>query len=589
MTNTSLFSSWLRSTLCAKDCLLLSAFFLLSLFFVTIGNVAHAQTAEKPAQATNYKLTESIGLLGTKDKGSFGNGMYRGTKRSELTTLLKLIEQSQWVSMRPLVKNFLLTEADSAALTQDIPITMGEDLLTLRLNALLRMGYNREAFELYRKASDNKLDEPTIRAGVYAMLLNRQKGLACLEVKTVAPQYNDISVWAALNTYCESSISNEDAPKQRDKNAFSKYPVLRSLISPNDFGYIYKPKSFAALSMLERAALSAEGIMATNYISPKTMSKIPPDHIAILLTQPGINGLQKALLLGGAIDYAIEQPKALNAYYEEILKRHDEAAKKKEESESSPPNIASSPATEDLLTLARLYDETKGSWQGKERTEKISQARALASNYSDKLLIPFLPIIGKLNIDKELSLKDALSIAHLYLYTPDAISKSWIKYLLKADFSDKTQKTLTQEKLLISLFLLYKNSNDALSNKVYKHISTASLHSSLTKDIKNIIENIDSPPTNDDKVRIKDTNGFDLTIDKGYTMPPYRVLNTLKQASDDQDISVSLLLSACILSKIDRQSTYIGTLGDIALALNKIGIKTAPRRIIAQALMQAGN
>ena len=525
-----------------------------ALCILTIGSSAHAQ---EEAQATNYGLTESIGLLGTKDKGSFGSGVYRGTKRSELTALLKLIEQSQWVSMRPLVKDYLLTEADSSALTQDVPINLGEDLLTLRLNALLRLGYNREAFELYRKAADNKLDEPTIRTGVYSMLFNRQKGLACLEVKTAFPKYKDISIWKKLNSYCEASLKNQQ------KEIFE-----------------YTPESFSALPMLKRAILSAEGNISTDYITEKTITTIPPQHIAIFLNQP-LNDLQRALLLGAAIDYAIEPPKTLSTFYNELFNQHDQ----ERDINGDIPVIQSSAATDDLLTLAQLYKETKNST---DRAEKISQAIELANKYSDKLLIPFLPAISKLDIDKEISLEDGLTIAPLYLYTADTISKSWIKYLIKADFSDENQKRVTQEKLLISLFLLYKNSDDALSNKVYKHLSSTPLRSSLTKDIKNIIENIDSPPTNSDKVRTKDINGFDLDIYKGYTMPPYRVLITLKQASDDQDISVSLLLSSCILSKVDRQSTYIGMLGDIASALTKVGIKTAPRRIIAQALMQAG-
>jgi hypothetical protein len=558
------------------------------MILLMIVSAAQAQTEPVLTQTTNYALTESIGLLGTTDKDSFGNGVYLGTKRSELTALLKLIEQSQWVAMRPLVKNFLLTEAESSALTQDIPVTLGEDLLTLRINALLRIGYNREAFELYRKASSNKLDEPTTRAGVYTMLLNRQKGLACLEVKTVAPQYKNIPLWNVLNTYCEISLPNETAPKQYNEEIFSQYPVLRSLTTLANFSYTYDPTNFSALSMLERAAISSEGIMTTSYVSADTISEIPPNHIAILLAQPNINDLQKALLLGAAIDYAIEQPKALSAYYEELLILHSNGEKKKEESEPPTNKLATSPATEDLLALASLYNETKGSWLGNERAEKISQAIALSRKYSDKLLIPFLPVISKLDLVKELSLEDALSIAPLYLYTHKDISNEWIKDLLKADFIDNNQKTMTRENLLISLFLLYENSNDALRDKAYEYMSSAASHTNLKKDIKNIIENIDSAPTNDDKVPIKDVNGFDLDIDKGYTMPPYRVLNTLKQASDDQDISVSFLLSACILSKIDRQSAYIGTLGDIASALKKVGIKNAPRHIIAQAFMQAG-
>jgi len=576
MTNTYIFSS--------RSHILLSVLNILLFVILTTGHTVSAQATEQPTpeQAVNYEVTESLGLLGAKNKNSFGNGVYRGTKRSELTALLKTTEQSNWVSMRPLVKSFLLTEADASALTQDIPIAAGEDLLTLRLNALLRMGYNREAFELYRKASDNKLDEPTIRAGIYAMLLNGQKGLACLDVKTVAPRFKDIHFWKTLSTYCESSLPGETASKQNKD--IVQYPVLSALLKSPDYPYKYDPKSFTTLSMPERAALVAHNSITTSYISPQTISKIPPEHIAALLTQTHINDIQKALLLGAAIDYAIEPPEALTSFYKDLLIHHDKNNEDKGKN-SNTNSLSSSQATDDLLVLARLYDEASGNWLPTGRVDKISQAIALARKYSDKLLIPFLPIISKLDINKDISIDDALAIAPLYLYTPDNISKKWVKDLLKVKLPDTLQEKITREKLIISLFLLYENTNDAFSDKVYKHISTNPLHTSIAKDIKNIIENIDSPPINSGKVRIEDVNGFDLVADKRYTMPPYRVSNALKKANDDQDISVSLLLSACILSKINRQDTYIGTLGDIASSLNNVGIKTAPRRIIAQALM----
>ncbi len=560
----------------------------LFLLLIVIGGKSHAQAQQDQAeeelpQTTNYALTESLGLLDIKDKGSFGSGVYRGTKRSELTSLLKLVEQSQWQALRPLVRDFILTGADATALDQDIAITPGEDLLTLRLNALLRLGYNREAFELYRKASEHPLDEPTSRTGIFAMLFNQQKGLACLDVKTLAQHHKGIPSWEALIIYCENLLPDSAAPTEEQEKLLSKYPELLALLKSPDYMFEYSPESFAKLDMLERAVLSAQGKISSKYITPQTAPEIPPQDISILLAQPYINDIQKALLLGLAIDYAIMPPQSLSEFYEELLNQHDENKNSKTDAS---PAISSSEFTNDLLALASIYKETIDSLPDKDRAEKISQAMMIAHKHSDNLLIPLLPIIGELKINTDISIEDAFLLAPLYLYTPDEVSKTWINDLLNINFPDDMKKETTREKLLISLFLLLENIDEAPGDKVYEYIFSASLQTSLLKDIKNIIENIDSTPTNSDKVRTKDTNGFDLIADKGYTMPPNRALSALKSASNDQDISVSLLLSSYILSNIDREKINTEILADIASALNNLGIKTAPRRILAQALMQ---
>ncbi|MCK5385274.1 MAG: hypothetical protein KAJ29_06820, partial [Alphaproteobacteria bacterium] len=429
-------------------------------------------------------------------------------------------------------------------------------------------------------------DEPTVRTGVYAMLLNRQKGLACLEIKTLSGQFKDIPLWTILNFYCEASLPGENSSRKDKKDDFSQYSILDAILESPDYVYEYDPKDFAALSMIERAALCAQGSISTKYITPQTIAKIPPEHISILLAQPSLSDLQKALLLGAAIDHAIEPPEAMTAFYKELLEKQKQ--EKKIEGQTTAPGPSTPTATDELLIIAQLYEETTENWLGTARAEKISRAIALAHKHSDKLMIPFLPVISKLDIEKDISLEDALDIVHLYLYTPQKISKTWINDLLKIDYSDQPQQEIAREKLLISLFLLYENDKSALKNKMYNNISTKPLRSGLIKDVRNIIENIDITPINSDKVRMKDINGFDLGKDKRYTMPPYHVLSTLKQASENQDISVSLLLSACILSKIDKQDMYIGTLGNIASALSNVGIKIAPRHIVAEALMQAG-
>ena len=532
----------------------------------------------------DYTTTESLGLLDMQDEESYGSGVYHHTNRSQLTPLLKGLKQSNWIVMRPAIKNFLLTQTDISALIQDTPIIPGEDLLTLRLNALLDLGYIQESFELYQKASDNILDEPTIRAGVYAMLLNRQKGLACLEVKTVIPRFKNIPFWTQLDAYCEASLPHtNDGVKTAAIKDIDGLPIIKSLLESPDYSFQYEPESFTALSTIERAILTAEGRLTLGYITAETIITIPPQHIAPLLTQPTehLSLMQKALLLGAATNYDIKQPEAMTGFYKKLLAQQKEAKDQDQQQQFSK-------ETHDLYILANLYDETSGKWSGTGRTEKISQAIVLAHKYSDKLLIPFLTAISKMTIGEDISLETALSLAPLYLYIPEHISKTWIKDLLKMHTPKTLRKYEMREKLIISLFLLSKNSKRSIQDKIYTYIYSASLHSPLAKDIINIIENSSNTVNDGDKVHINGVNGFDLATNKRYTMPPYYVSNALKQASENQNISVSLLLSAHILSEIDKKDVYIGTIADIASALSNVSIRTLPDHIIAQTVMETG-
>ncbi|MFP4097757.1 MAG: hypothetical protein ACLFU1_03100 [Alphaproteobacteria bacterium] len=534
---------------------------------------------QQTSNSVNYAITESLGLLTAKDKGSYGKGLYQNTKRSDLVFLLKDLKQSNWISMRPALRDFLLTQADATALQNDVPITPGEDILTLRLKALTQLGYHKEAFSLYRKAAENSLVEQTVRAGIYAMLYNKQKGLACLEVKTVKQRFKSTPFWKEINTYCEHTLANKTQQNKTAPDNDITHPIVRTVLTSPDYTFAYTPENFTALSQVERAILTAEERISPEYITPETITKIPPDHISLLLTQESkeLSFLQEALLLGAAIDYAIKPPQAMAKFYEKILTKYEN----QEQSDLSQ-------ATKDLLELAQLHQETTQSWLVTGRKEKIARALELAIPYTDKLLISFLPVIDKMEIDQEISLTIIENLAALFFHAPENIPEEWIEDLMKI-FSTKNIATRkTAEKLAISLYLMRKDNKKALKNKIRTHLSTQYLNSNLAKSTKNIIENIDRDPNDGDKVSPNSVIGFDLANNKRYTMPPYYVSSALKQASQNQDISVSLLLSAHLLGKISKKETYIGVIDEIASALSNLGIKTTPRHLIAQAVLVNG-
>tara|TARA_R110001592_G_scaffold16881_16_gene71769 strand:+ start:12053 stop:13717 length:1665 start_codon:yes stop_codon:yes gene_type:complete len=526
---------------------------------------AHAQDV----QAMDYTALESTGLLGDEDANSLGTGIYRHANRADLVSLLKNINHTPWVALQSTIKNLLLTSADSKAINNDIPITKGQDLLTLRITALLRMGYNRAAFELYNKASDSTLDEPLIRAGIFSMLLNKQKALACLEVKTSFKKYSDLTFWKEMNAFCTLSLSKEKQQSHSDIIDQSDHKILKTILDDETFRFEYNPQTFQALSFLERAALTAEDRIILPASDEGLYKSIPPQHLAALLVQSNMSEQTKAILTTAAVENGIEAPKALSALYEGILEHY----------KNNPPK------NNDWYTLAFLFDETKAGWLPKKRKDKVAEAFNIAKNYGDAALIPFLPALEHMHIGDDLSLEDAYRAARLFLYSDMSPPNDWIDDLLGLHYDDVTMEN-TRLKLLTALSVMTKADDGDQRAKVKETLNKFLFSDQKKYAFKNIIENIDISENNSDKVRYIDANGFDLVWNNRYTMPPYVVLRALKQSSRNQDTSVSLLLSAYMLGKISTKDIYVGTLDDIVIALNDSGLTQLSHRMVAQAVLQ---
>ncbi len=544
----------------------------LSIFTFLALMVLSLPTHAQDTTDIDYTKLESIGLLHNEDSNSLGAGLYSQSNRSETVFLLKNINRTSWISLQNTVKNLLITSADSAAINNDIDINEGHDLLTLRMTALLRMGYNKEAFELYTKTSDLSLDEPLIRAGIFSMLLNKQKALACLEIKTSLNKYQNIDFWKELNAYCTLSLSKDAHPEYQTIIDQSKNKILKSILENKDFRFEYDTKSFAALSFLERAILTAEDRIILPRSSNVSFQHIHPQHTAALLQQTHISEDTKALLSLNAVENGVQSIDFLSAMYESILDKY----------KNNPPK------NNDWYQLAALYDETKAGWIPKKRKDKIAEAFTIADKYSDITLLPFLPAIQGMDIGEDLSLSHAARATKIFLYSDDSPPEDWLEQLTDAKYENQNEEKMRLQ-LITALSLMVKTKDTELQEKARKSLKTYLISDQKTAALKNIIENIDSTQNNGDKVRYIDTNGFDLVWNNRYTMPPYVILKALDQSSKNQDISVSLLLSAYTLSKMGNEDVYAGILGDIVAALDGLGFKQLSHRIIAQAILKIEN
>ena len=542
---------------------------LLSLFVLFI----HAGAANAAdTQPFDYDTLESIGLLQSDDPNSLGAGVYHNANRSELTYLLKNTNRGEWRHIQKTIKNLLLTAADNKVINNDIPIELGQDLLTLRLTALLRMGYNLEAFQLYNDASAYPLQEPMIRAGIFSMLLNKEKARACLEVKTSFAQNKDNTFWKEANAYCTLSLSNDPIPEYHEVIKASKNNILKTVLSDRNYTFEYDTQAFKALSFFERAILIAEDSVTLPANKMDLIKYIPPQHIAPLLTQSKIGDEAKAQLTVQAVKHGILPVKALTGLYESIIEGNKNA----------------SSVGNDWHALAVLFNETKVGWLPKDRHNEIEKAFSIAEKYDDAALMPFLPAIGKMNIGDGLSLSNAERALTLYTYSDAPAPEDWLEDLVGLSTENEEENT-QRLKLLTALSLMTNTKSKSLSAKVNEDVSKYLLSHEKTAGLKNIIENIDTSQNNGDKVRYIETNGFDLDWNNSYTMPPYVVLKALDQSSKNQDMSASLLLSGFILAKQNDKDIYVGTIDYIVNALNALGLKQQSDHLLAQAVMMMEN
>ncbi len=540
-------------------------------FLVTMALLAspakaqHAHDHNDPPQDI-----ESVGTYAPGHPKSLGPGIYHNASRSGLSNALKHIGLGRRISLERKINDFLLTSADASALNNDIEKQDTNNLFTLRLNALLKRGLNNEAFALYTQISDIEDHEKLVRLGVYSMLFNQEKALACLEVKARFTDFENIALWQELNGYCSHTLSMKD---ETSENIQISSNIVKSIIASPDYTFEYTPQTFASLKFLEKAILTAEDrITISTATSDMTF---PPRDIQPLLQQTRINIRNKTLLSLHAAKGAITPPDDITEKYEALHTHY-------KDKNAAPKNT--------LAKLSLLQAHADATWSDKKRKQTLEKAFTLSPQYGAASLIPFVPTFEKANVGEEISITNMHEALNTFLYAGKPVPKKWIKELQKLSEKEDNQKT--KEDLQKFLFLAILLSDTPIEKDFsFKDYDLSAYFSSgsYTADLKNIIENIDSQQNNGDKLRYVYNSGFDLLNNNGYKMPSFVLINALEQSSRNQDIRATLLLSSLILSNIAPNELYSGTLSDVIVAMNKIGFKDVSYRILAQAVLERDN
>jgi len=172
--------------------------------------------------------------------------------------------------------------------------------------------------------------------------------------------------------------------------------------------------------------------------------------------------------------------------------------------------------------------------------------------------------------------------------TDTTIPEKWIKTLSKQGNAE-SQSNIDIGKTLFTMILMSEFADKKTIETSQRVITPYLLSSIFTISVKNIIENIDTDTKYTDKDVNVYENGFDLTEDKGYTMPPTILMDDLDSSSKNQNIAETILLAGKIASQTEGEKLYLGTLGKIITALNKIGYKQTAQNMLAQAILEHNN
>lgn len=238
----------------------------------------------------DFSAIEGIGLYDRNHPDNLGNDLWDGSKRSAASALLKIMPaHSPDRVVQNLIKGVLFSETNARLLENDRSVKPGEDLLTLRLNKMIEGGFYNEAFQIYEGLEANKVYHPSLaKAGVLAMFYKGERSLACLEVNSLLPRFQNSDFFKAAKAFCDNDVYS-----------FEARPVLRKILDDPLYRFIFTGAAFDRLSDLEQAVLSGgkllnfkgfeDLILSGNFNILFSLIQNPDDpsfsqkHIAILL------------------------------------------------------------------------------------------------------------------------------------------------------------------------------------------------------------------------------------------------------------------------------------------------------------------
>ncbi len=505
---------------------------------------------------------EGNGLYSANDQKSLGTGIYHQTKKSQITTLIKNTKSTAWAPLNALTTNLLLTQADTTTIITDNVAKNEDDIFTLRLEKLLQWGQHKKAYALYNTLKNSEQSNKTAQNGMITLLLNAERGKACLETKTLYPRFEDTSFWQEMNAYCTVIHSKELSGDAWNILKESKNKVATALLENEDYKIPYNEKTFSEFSLIELALLTAHNAIDISEVNLTTANNISTLHILPVLQTQNLTDEQRIQLYSIAALNGLLDEQDLALFYD-----------KADSNETSP-----------LSQMATISADIKSAVIPATRRKLIEQAFKIANKHGDGILLPLLNDITNIDAD-DLNLGHVERALRLMLLTETTPPTSWIRDLATIK-TDDIEKNKLIKKLVFAINTISKPVDKNEIEASQKIITPYLLSHAFTSGLNIIIENIDSTKNNSDKVFNVYENGFDLAAKKSYTMPPLVIINELERSSKNQHIAKTVLLASVIAANISKNNVHTETLGHITSALKNAGFEPEARKVLAQAILE---
>ena len=519
----------------------------------------------------DFNTIESYGLLEQSRGEGLGKKFYNSSRRSVMTALVRAMPASKWHVMQDLGNQVLLTSANASVIENDVQadFSNGADLFTIRIAKMMQRGFYREAYALFTRMNIDPYNEKLAILGVTSMLLNAQKPLACVEMKTFDAPFKQDIFWKEMDAYCILSMSDGNYPEKQAVVDASKQGVLKQVLASKDYRFPYTPGTFDKLSLFEKALLVSENRLDISGLTPQAYALVPGEHIQAILALQNVSNEAKILLNARGVETGVITP---NEFAKVYIRMGRKAEKEKK------------PLT-GLDHISTLYWKRADTFLPEARQATISEIYTHVKTYGYALLVPFLDQIGNnLSPQDFYDLDKADALTRAYLISGKEMPAGILERIKALPAPDALQQK--RKDVILTAAALLSGEKDNSPEKL-KEIYAGLTQSQVKRlaGLKDIIENIDNRTGSYAKVQIAYEKGFDRSGNKGYMIPAADLINQLDSSSSKHATGETVLLCNLILRGMDQRTVNANVLADAAKALSEVGLGKQAQRLMAEAVL----
>jgi hypothetical protein len=526
--------------------------------------------------AAEFSKLEGQGLISRSSEGALGNDFWDGAARSRTLSLLQAMPaNSREPAVQRLINGILLTDADTSKMLNDIEPHSGPDIFTLRLEKLMEGGAYEQALALYSKL-DGKLYTPRLsESGVASLLFAGEKSLACVEAKTARDNFKDSDFLNKLSAYCNRSLQDgalfagPEAPLPR---------ILENILQDKNFTLAYSTKTFADLSLLERAVLSSEGRVRGSSLTVDIIKSLPPRDIQILLKASDLTPEQRLRLTIAGVSWGVLTGDDLKELYTSAM-------------EPAAGQELALPARESLESWQRLpyyYYLASTAKTAPETWLFLRESLPLMESYGASAFVPFAEFFDKSAsalADNKATPTETLQAFITADQAGKRIKPEWT--LAAFEFVKNNADLSENEKDLAFLAYLSGGGSQKNIDELAEIMNNMPYSNTTHKNFSlSVIENLDKRKNHSDNPSIIYEKGFNRQLIFNASMPAPELWDALKIAEKNQIVSEVALLSTLIIGERPLQDNYPGVFTDVSGALNTVGLTRISEDFAMSALLQ---